>query len=57
MYAWEPSFTTKLLNIRSKEMVYLKKVCMVTAFSVLFSVHSPFLASIANSCLVDSLID
>ena len=49
MYAWEPSFTTKLLNIRSKEMVYLKKVCMVTAFSVLFSVHSPFLASIANS--------
>nr|XP_022309966.1 multidrug resistance-associated protein 1-like isoform X1 [Crassostrea virginica] len=43
MYAWEPSFTTKLLNIRSKEMVYLKKVCMVTAFSVLFSVHSPFL--------------
>nr|XP_034320755.1 multidrug resistance-associated protein 1 isoform X2 [Crassostrea gigas] len=43
MYAWEPSFTRKLLNIRSREMVFLKKVCVVTAFSMLFSVHSPFM--------------
>ncbi|XP_061170519.1 multidrug resistance-associated protein 1-like [Saccostrea echinata] len=45
MYTWEPSFTKKLLNIRSREMVFLKKVCVVTAFSTLFSVHSPFMMS------------
>ncbi|XP_056002528.1 multidrug resistance-associated protein 1-like isoform X2 [Ostrea edulis] len=43
MYAWESSFMNKLLNIRSREMVFLKKICVVTAFSLLFSVHSPFM--------------
>ncbi|XP_062605644.1 multidrug resistance-associated protein 1-like, partial [Saccostrea cucullata] len=45
MYTWEPSFTKKLLDIRLREMVFFKKVCVVTAFSTLFSVHSPFMMS------------
>ncbi|XP_062608623.1 multidrug resistance-associated protein 1-like [Saccostrea cucullata] len=45
MYTWEPPFTKKLLNIRLREMFFLKKVCVVTAFSTLFSVHSPFMMS------------
>ncbi|XP_062568069.1 multidrug resistance-associated protein 1-like [Saccostrea cucullata] len=45
MYTWETPFTKKLLNIRLREMFFLKKVCVVTAFSTLFSVHSPFMMS------------
>ncbi|KAK3095411.1 hypothetical protein FSP39_014366 [Pinctada imbricata] len=43
MYTWEPSFTSKVLDIRDGEMKFLKKVATVTSWSLLLSIHSPFL--------------
>ncbi|KAJ8311733.1 hypothetical protein KUTeg_011088 [Tegillarca granosa] len=43
MYAWETVFTDKIIKIRIGEMRLLSRIAVVTAFSILFSIHSPFL--------------
>ncbi|XP_033725081.1 multidrug resistance-associated protein 1-like [Pecten maximus] len=47
MYAWEKTFTEKIKAIRDLEMGFLKKIAVVTAFSVVLAVHSPFFMNFA----------
>lgn len=43
MYAWEPYFAKKIKSIREQEMIILKKIARVTAYSIVCATHSPFM--------------
>ncbi|XP_060076556.1 multidrug resistance-associated protein 1-like [Ylistrum balloti] len=45
MFAWESIFSKKLINIRDKEIKFLKKFAAVSAYTVTLSVQSPILLS------------
>lgn len=56
MYAWEKTFSEKIKAIRNSEMSFLKKIAVVTAFSVVLAVHSPFFMNFAI-LLIYMLVD
>ncbi|XP_058886564.1 multidrug resistance-associated protein 1-like, partial [Acipenser ruthenus] len=48
LYAWEPSFLQKVVDIRESEMEVLKSSGYLTAFSMLMLTCVPFLVSLAT---------
>ena len=46
MYAWEPSFMKKVQNIRNQEIQKLRKYAILTATTIVFAIHSPFMVII-----------
>ncbi|XP_029434086.1 multidrug resistance-associated protein 1-like [Rhinatrema bivittatum] len=48
LYAWEPSYQKKVLEIREKEVAVLKYSSYLTAFSMLTLTCIPFLVSLAT---------
>ena len=46
MYAWEPSFMKKVQNIRNQEIQKLRKYAILTATTIVFAIHSPFMVFI-----------
>eukprot|EP00079_Xenopus_tropicalis_P030763 XP_012826972.1 PREDICTED: canalicular multispecific organic anion transporter 2 isoform X2 [Xenopus tropicalis] len=47
LYAWEPSFAQKVLEIRNKELNILKKAAYLNALSTFAWTSAPFLASVS----------
>ncbi|XP_062521920.1 ATP-binding cassette sub-family C member 3-like isoform X2 [Corticium candelabrum] len=47
LYAWEKSFLSVITNIRHQELHYLRKAAYLTVISMVTSMSSPFLVSVA----------
>uniref|UniRef100_A0A8C5WMM8 ABC-type glutathione-S-conjugate transporter n=1 Tax=Leptobrachium leishanense TaxID=445787 RepID=A0A8C5WMM8_9ANUR len=55
LYAWEPSFAQKVLEIRNKELNVLKKAAYLSAMSTFAWTSAPFLASVSVKRIQDFL--